>query len=219
MLPKVIIHNSISLDGSLTNFDVNMGLHYQIAGNYKPEVHLIGSNTVKVGIELFGGEVPPEEDKDFQKPNRDQALPYWVILDTRGILKGVLHTCRSFEFCKDVVVLVSKTTPQEYITHLEERNYDHHVVGDDHVDLEKALQLLADKYNVKTVLTDAGSTLTNFLLDQDLVHEISLLLTPVIVGKDSENMFGNLKRKIQFKDVKCEALDDNHIWLVYKIKD
>jgi hypothetical protein len=26
---KTIMHNSISLDGSLINFDVDMGLHYQ----------------------------------------------------------------------------------------------------------------------------------------------------------------------------------------------
>jgi len=219
MLPKVIVHNSISLDGSLVNFDVNMGLHYQIAGNYKPDAHLIGSNTIKVGIELYGGEVPTEEDKDFVKPKRDKALPYWVILDTRGILKGILHTCRSFEFCKDIVVLVSKTTPDDYLKHLQERNYYYHIVGDDHINLGKALQLLADKYNVKTVLTDAGSTLTNILLNQNLVHEISLLLTPVIVGEGSENMFKNVKNNIKFKDVKCETLDGNHIWLVYKIKD
>ena len=54
MLPKVIIHNSVSLDGSLTDFEPNMALHYQIAGNYKPDAHLIGSNTVKVGTELYG---------------------------------------------------------------------------------------------------------------------------------------------------------------------
>jgi hypothetical protein len=29
MLPKIIIHNSISTDGSLTNFEPHMGLHYQ----------------------------------------------------------------------------------------------------------------------------------------------------------------------------------------------
>jgi hypothetical protein len=46
VLPKVIIHNSVSLDGSLTDFEPNMGLHYQIAGNYPPDAHLIGSNTV-----------------------------------------------------------------------------------------------------------------------------------------------------------------------------
>jgi len=30
MLPKVIVHNSISLDGSLINFEPNMETHYQI---------------------------------------------------------------------------------------------------------------------------------------------------------------------------------------------
>ena len=53
VLPKVIVHNSVSLDGSLTNFMPDMGLHYQIAGDYKPDAHLIGSNTVKVGVELY----------------------------------------------------------------------------------------------------------------------------------------------------------------------
>ena len=49
MKPKIILHNSISLDGSLTNFEVNMGIHYEIAGGFKPDVHLIGSNTIKKG--------------------------------------------------------------------------------------------------------------------------------------------------------------------------
>jgi len=31
MLPKTILHNPVSLDGSLTSFEPNMGLHYQIA--------------------------------------------------------------------------------------------------------------------------------------------------------------------------------------------
>jgi len=65
VLSKVIIHNSTSLDGSLTNFEPNMKLHYQLAGSYKPSAHLIGSNTIKVGVELYENGVPPEEEKDF----------------------------------------------------------------------------------------------------------------------------------------------------------
>ena len=64
MIVKVILHNSISLDGSFLNFDVNMGLHYRIAGSYKADVHLIGSKTAKTGIEMYGG-APAEEKKDF----------------------------------------------------------------------------------------------------------------------------------------------------------
>jgi len=74
MLPKVIIHNSISLDGSLANFEVNMGLHYQIAGNFKPDAHFIGSNTIKTGIELYGKESAPEESIDFDKPPKGRFI-------------------------------------------------------------------------------------------------------------------------------------------------
>jgi hypothetical protein len=35
-------------------------LHYKIAGNYAADAHLIGSNSVKIGAELYGW-VSPEE--------------------------------------------------------------------------------------------------------------------------------------------------------------
>ena len=44
---KVIIYNSISLDGALTGFMPEMRLHYQLAGKYKVGAHLIGSNRIK----------------------------------------------------------------------------------------------------------------------------------------------------------------------------
>jgi len=217
MLPKVIIHNSVSLDGSLTDFEPNMELHYQIAGNYKPDAHLIGSNTVKVGTELYGEGVPPEEAKDFEKPKRAGSLPYWVIPDTEGALKGLLHTCRRFEFCKDVIVLVSEATPKEYLKHLEERDYNYHVVGKKHVDLEEALELLYEKYGVKTVLADTGRVLGNLLLTHGLASEISLLIHPVIVGNKSYNMFSNVSEAVSLKLDKTEILGKGYVWLVYTV--
>ena len=214
MLPKVILHNSVSLDGSLTNFEPNMELHYQIAGKYNADAHLIGSNTVKVGAELYGGTVPPEQMRDFTKPERSESLPYWVIPDTTGILKGLLHTCRRFEFCRDVIVLVSEETPKEYVRHLEERNYDYHIIGKKHVDLERALSFLSEKYRIKTILADTGRVLGNLLLNHGFVNEISLLIHPVIVGTTSYNMFSdvnNMKLKLR----QSEMLEKNYVWLVY----
>jgi len=214
LLPKVILHNSVSLDGSLTNFEPNMELHYQIAGKYNADAHLIGSNTVKVGAELYGGTVPPEQMRDFTKPERSESLPYWVIPDTTGILKGLLHTCRRFEFCRDVIVLVSEETPKEYVRHLEERNYDYHIIGKKHVDLERALSFLSEKYRIKTILADTGRVLGNLLLNHGFVNEISLLIHPVIVGTTSYNMFSdvnNMKLKLR----QSEMLEKNYVWLVY----
>ena len=213
----IILHNSVSLDGSLTNFDPNMGIHYQIAGKYNADIHLIGSNTVKDGIELFGGDTPPEEKTDFMKPERGDHLPWWVIIDTKGTLMGLLHTCRRFEFCRDVIVLVSEETPTEYLEHLEERNYDYHVVGKKHVDLRKSLELLSENYGVKTVLTDTGRILGNLLLNQGFVKEISLLIHPAIVGKKSYNMFNLANKNTKMKLNKVEKLD-NLVWLVYTLE-
>ncbi len=217
MLPKVIVHNSISLDGSLTNFEPNMELHYQIAGSYKPNVHLIGSNTIKAGVELYEEEVPQEEERDFEKPERDESVPYWVVPDSRGKLKGLLHTCRRFEFCRDVIVLITETTPKEYIEHLRERRIKYHVVGDKHVDLGKALDLLFSEYKVKRALADTGRILGNLLMEQGFASELSLLIHPVIVGSKSYNVFGNIKENISLKLCKTEIFPRGYIWLVFRI--
>jgi len=219
MLPKVIIHNSISLDGSLTGFEPNMGLHYEIAGGYEPKVHLIGSDTIVAGIELYGEGVPLEEEIDFEKPRRNKSLPFWVIPDTRGKLKGLLHTCRRFEFCRDVVILVSETTPEVYLEHLRERNYAYHVVGRDHVDLRESLLLLSSKYKVKKVLTDTGRILSNLLLKGGFVSELSLLFHPVIVGEKSYNIFGDINENIGLKLRKKEFFSGGFVWLVYRIRN
>ena len=50
-IPRVIMHNSVSLDGSFTDLGVNMGPHYQIAGEYKTDTTLVDSETIKTGKE------------------------------------------------------------------------------------------------------------------------------------------------------------------------
>jgi 2,5-diamino-6-(ribosylamino)-4(3H)-pyrimidinone 5'-phosphate reductase len=73
-----------------------MGLHYKITGNYKPDAHLIGADTIISGNEMFGDGVPEELPSDFEKPDRDSKLPWWIVVDSGGRLKGMLHTCRRF---------------------------------------------------------------------------------------------------------------------------
>ena len=130
----------------------------------------------------------------------------------------MLHTCRRFEFCKDVIILVSEETPKEYIRHLEERNYNYHVVGKKHVDLKKALELLSAKYGVKKVLTDTGQVLGNLLLNQGLASEVSLLIHPIILGKKAYGMFINVSEAINLKLDKAETIGKGYVWLVYTVR-
>ncbi|HOW24757.1 MAG TPA: dihydrofolate reductase family protein [Bacteroidales bacterium] len=217
MKPRVILHNSVSLNGSLTGFEVNMGLHYQLAGSYEPQAHLIGSNTVLMGAELYGEGVPPEEPQDFIKPLRDPHVPLWAVIDSGGKLAGMLHTCRRFEYCRDVIVFVSEDTPPGYLLHLQERNYDAFIAGKKKVDLKIAMEVLAEQYQVKTVLVDTGRILGNLLLKKGLVDEISMLIHPELVGKRSYTMFGNFPENIGLQLIKEETLEMEYVWLRYGV--
>jgi len=216
--PEIILHNSISIDGSLTNFEPNMGLHYQIAAQFQPDVHLIGSNTIKKGIEIYGAGIPQEEPKDFNKQQRSKDLPYWVIIDSRGQLNGLLHICRRFEFCKDVLVLISQKTPSTYIKYLNERNYDYFIVGKEKVNLKEAFDLLSNKFQVKTILTDTGSILGNILLNNYYVSKISLLIHPIIVGINSYHIFNDVNKILRLTLIKEETFENEFIWILYKIE-
>jgi 2,5-diamino-6-(ribosylamino)-4(3H)-pyrimidinone 5'-phosphate reductase len=219
MKPDIIIHNSISLDGSLTGFMPDMELHYKIAGGYKPDAHLIGSETIIKGIDLFGEGVPEEMPEDFISPEREPALPWWVIVDSGGRLKGMLHTCRRFEYCRDVIILVSETTPDDYLTHLRERNYQFIVAGKEKVDLKTAMGCIGEKFSIIKILADTGRVLGNKLLNMEMVNEISLLVHPLVVGEKCYPMFSDINANLNVKLKKSEQYENGCIWLVYSVQN
>ena len=212
------MHNSVSLDGSFINFDVDMGLHYQLASRFKADANLIGSETVRAGSGLYS--IPSENESDFIKPERDTGLPYWIIVDSKGKTKGLLHTCRSFEFCKDVIVLISRKTSADFINYLKERNYDYLVCGDRRVNLQKAYNGLTEKYKISTIMVDSGPTLNGVLLDTGLIDEISLLVFPVLVGKKSDKLLARLnfeKHNSSLRLLEHEVLDKGLVSLRYQV--
>jgi 2,5-diamino-6-(ribosylamino)-4(3H)-pyrimidinone 5'-phosphate reductase len=215
MIPEIIIHNSVSLDGSLTGFMPDMGLHYKIAGSYKPDAHLIGSETIIKGIGLFGESVPVEVSDDFLSPIRDPSLPWWVIVDSGGKLSGILHSCRRFQYCRDIILLISETTPQEYIIHLKERNYKYLIEGKEKVDLKRAVVGLNEEFGINKILTDTGKVLGNILINLGIVNEISILVHPLIVGEKCYPMFSEVTTILNLKLKKTEQFENGCVWMVY----
>jgi 2,5-diamino-6-(ribosylamino)-4(3H)-pyrimidinone 5'-phosphate reductase len=217
MVPRIIVHNCISLDGSIKDFDADLGKYYEVASRYKPSAHLVGSATIKTGFDSFMENIPKERKQDFCKPKGKDGKPYWVIPDSRGSLKGMLHALRRFEHCRDVIVMVSSSTPYDYIKYLEERDYNLIVAGDDHVDYKKALGILYKKHGIRTILTDTGGTLSSILLENGLADELSIIVCPSIIGKCSTPIFGKLNKKVNLKLNASELLGKDMVLLRYKI--
>ena len=182
--PRVVVHNTISIDGAVRGFPVDMGVHYGLVPAWGAEVHLVGSATFASGIEAFGG---VEETAAHRTPpvvDDGDRRPWWVIPDSTGRLEGLLHNARAFGACRDVVVLVTDRTPMSYLGYLMERDYPVHILGEDRVDLEAAVSLCASRYGATSVLVDGGPALVGALLDAGLVDVLSLVVNPAIVGGD-----------------------------------
>ncbi|MGC9365200.1 MAG: dihydrofolate reductase family protein [Fidelibacterota bacterium] len=101
--------------------------------------------------------------------------------------------------------------------YLEARRYDYIITGEHYVDYRDAIRQLAEKFSIYKILVDTGKGLGNILLNNDLIDEISLILSPEILGKQSELLFAGVERKINLRCTHCELLKSGYVWLTYEI--
>lgn len=219
MPPTITVFNSVSLDGAITAFQLDLEAHYKILGALAPEALLVGSNTAKTGIETFIKEIPPEREEDRRKPEiaASDRRAYWIIPDSKGVLKNLLHVYRQTGYGKDIILLVSEKTPKAYLSYLTERHYDYIVAGKTRVDLPKALDLLVKKYDFSAIVTDTGPSLNTALLAAGLVDEIKLLVWPELAGKAGRNFMEGLGNSAKLQLISCEKQDKGSVLLSYKI--
>jgi 2,5-diamino-6-(ribosylamino)-4(3H)-pyrimidinone 5'-phosphate reductase len=212
MKPRLIIHNSTSLDGRLTGFEIDMERHYGLAASFGNDVHLAGSETILAQESML-----PEDDHtafDPPKVSYDDRRAILVVPDSRGRIKR-WHGLRVSGFWKDVVALVSASTPGAYLEFLRERHVRYLVKGDDRVDLAASLVILADELGTKTVMQDSGGILNGVMLEAGLVDEVSLLVHPVIAGEDQVPLFRltGSSAPPRLEMVRHETVSDGLLWI------
>lgn len=176
MKPGVTIFNAVSVDGRMDRGEFDIGRYYDIAAKMKPEVIIFGSETVVAsGLE--------DTDEDTNQPEQvpNDKRPIVAIVDGRGRIR-CWNKLRNEPYWRDVVALVSESTPNEYLKYLEERKVRYAIFGKDHVDMAKALGWLRSEFGANRVRIDSGGTLNGVLLKQNLVTEVHLLIHPFLVG-------------------------------------
>jgi 2,5-diamino-6-(ribosylamino)-4(3H)-pyrimidinone 5'-phosphate reductase len=219
-LPRVVVQNEVSVDGAIHGFEVHMGVYYGLARQLGTDAHLFGSETMITAD--FGQR--PETPADCRRPQRtgpDDDRQVWFIPDSRGRLTH-LHLYRNSDWCFDVVMLISRATPASYREYLEARDYDYIVAGEDRVDLREALEAMYERFGVRGVRVDSGGILAAALLAQGLVDEISLLVSPVVVGREHAKLFRSLSLQtpVNLRLARCELVggDKNLVHLLYEVR-
>ena len=232
MLPRVILHNAVSLDGRIDGFPIDLHQYYELIATWNEDATLAGSDTFLKAA----SEAPAEDESALIQPKVDPSdqRALLVIPDSRGRIR-TWHYLRSLPYWRSFVSLCTKSTPQEYFHYLQKRHIDYIITGTDHVDLRKALEELYSRYAVRVVRVDAGGTLNGLLLSRGLVSEVSILIYPSLVGGETQSsIFRALdmpavsdadlasglsaEGMISLKLMHTEKLKGDVMWLRYEVK-
>jgi 2,5-diamino-6-(ribosylamino)-4(3H)-pyrimidinone 5'-phosphate reductase len=219
VIPRIVLHNEVSLDGRMDWFAPDIGQYYELAGTWPADAILAGSETILSAPEQ-------SSDAEVTKPEADElqdnsSLPLLVVPDSRGRIQN-WGFWKYQPYWRDVVVLCSQTTPDTYLQYLHEHTIDHITSGDDRVDLPSALEELATRYGVKLIRVDSGGTLNGVLLRAGLVDEVSLLIDPCLVGGTSPRSFFRVPDLSSAEGIvpltlrHCEEVKGGVVWLRYE---
>lgn len=222
MLPRVIMHNAVSVDGRVDWISPDLGQFYGLASTWREDVTLAGSETI-LTAEAMDGVSPEEvEASELQPSNPDDSRPLLAIVDSRGRLRNWLWW-RKQPYWRDVVALCSHSTPSAYLDYLRERQVNYIVAGDDHVDLRVVLEEFNARYGAKVVRVDSGGTLNGALLRAGLVDEVSLMIDPSLVGGTTARSIFRApdltspEGVIKLRLIGVERLGGEAVWLRYEV--
>lgn len=104
-----------------------------------------------------------------------------------------------------IIVLVSERATEKQLRDLRKVSDEVKVFGKTDVDLPAALGWLRDKWKVKRLLCEGGSTLHSAMISAGLLHELHLTMTPKIFGGNEApsiadgRIAANLADAAQFK--------------------
>ena len=185
-LPKVLVHAAVSADGRTGGFAADLELYYGLAQRWKEDATLTGADTLLAAAGLPQDD--PQGPRHAHPVDPRDKRPLLAVTDSRGRVR-CWEALRHTDYWRAPLALVSRNTPRKALEHLRRQRVETLVVGAKRVELRRALERLHDKHGVKRLRVDSGGALAGALLRAGLVHEVSLLVHPVLVGGDAPASF------------------------------
>lgn len=216
-LPRVRMNFVSSIDGAVSVEGRSGGLGgdgdrrlMQVLRSLS-DVVLIGARTVLV--EGYGGTSLEPVDASWRESHGLPAQPRLAVL-SRALSVGPEHPFFTEAITRPIVV-TCEAAPAERREALA-AVADVLVCGDDDVDLAEVLRAFAER-GLSQVLCEGGPHLFGALAEADLVGEVCLTLSPVLVGGDVGRILrGVPEREHPMELVHALSDDDGFVFLRYR---
>ena len=138
--------------------------------------------------------------------------PLRVVLDSRGRISPAARVLRRQDIA-DTLVLTTSAASQEWQERIEATGATVERVTSDEgrVALAPALQLLAQRFGVVTLLVEGGGTVHGALFDLGLVDKVAAVVAPMIIGGDGAGAVGGrgaarMAEALRLREVSVERL-------------
>ena len=192
--------------------------YYKTLESYNCDSYLNGRYTAEIEMSHDGKFISSNNLKlnkiDFKKNNNTNK--FQIICDTNGLLKYINESSNL-----PYLIIVSENVSIEFINYLNTNNISWVACGKKKINLNKALDILYNEFNIKSIALTGGAKLNTSFLEENLIDEISILIGSGIDARssyptlfDSRSVDSNII-KLKLKD--CKKLNDC-VWLKYTVK-
>lgn len=225
--PTVICHMVTSIDGKVTG-DFLFGekgtkvseSYYEINRRLKGDAFACGRVTME---ESFTKGFAPmvKEFIDDDKSHQDYVAmkhDYYAVSFDRlgkvGWTDSMIHDeDDGYDNCHIIEVLTDNA-PSEMLAYYKSIGVSYIFAGKDDIDIKIALNKLYKLFGIKKLMLEGGSIINGAFQRAGVVDELSLVVAPIIAGKDSKPLFMDSVTS-EFKLISAETLSDGAVWLRY----
>ena len=224
MRPDVICHMLSSVDGRIDGEALESvtgeGEYEATGAKLNGDAWICGRTTMQ---QHFAEETPfastskrtvGQEAVHVARP----AESYAISVDTLGKLRWA-----SGDLDGDhLICVVSECAPDDYLAMLRDRGVSYVVAGTPAVDLARALELLAERFGIRTLLLEGGGHINGAFLQAGLIDEVSILLVPGIDGRHgTATVFDGLgptkQAAVPLKLKSVEQREAGTLWIRYEV--
>ena len=225
--PRVICHMMTSLDGRILTDGWPLSpegrkQYEQVHASYDADGWLCGRVTME---QHFAQGTRPEAEiareqrggarEDWSAPGEHDSFAFAV--DTHGRLAWETNDIDG----DHVVAILSERVSDDYLASLRERGVSYLLAGAPEVDLPLALEKIASRFGVKTLMLEGGGKINGGMLRAGLIDEVSVLVTPVVDGREGTPALFDVVKDAKPQRLELEGVEkraDGVLWLRYRVR-
>ncbi len=175
--PQIILSAAITLDGKIATRTGDSKLSSK---KDKIRLHKLRS---KVDAILVGRNTVQCDDPRLTVRYVKGKNPIRIILDSQGSISSsskIIKTCKKIP----TIIVVSKKISKKNLSRLQKLPLEIVILGEKKIIIKKLLQYLS-KQKINSVLVEGGGTVNWEFINNDLVDEAIITLTPYLVGGEN----------------------------------